>query len=259
MDNVKFDQSVDEEKSSTFNIEAEQALLGLLLVNNEVLGEIETVIGEDHFYDGLNRKIFSHIASRTKKGLVVSPITLKPYLDSDEDFKNIDVPSLLTELSAMAISAYAAKDYANALFDLAVRRKLIDIGSEIIVDARKITEDTVPTQLIIKAEQSLYDVASTGTQSKTFEPLVKAATEAIELANRAFESDIQGVSGIPSGFVDIDKKLGGLQNSDLIILAGRPSMGKTALATNIAYNASIANYKKYGKASKTNPEQSLYD
>jgi replicative DNA helicase len=207
MDNVKFDQSVDEEKSSTFNIEAEQALLGLLLVNNEVLGEIETVIGEDHFYDGLNRKIFSHIASRTKKGLVVSPITLKPYLDSDEDFKNIDVPSLLTELSAMAISAYAAKDYANALFDLAVRRKLVDIGNEIIVDARKITEDTGPTQLIIKAEQSLYDVASTGTQSKTFEPLVKAATEAIELANRAFESDIQGVSGIPSGFIDIDKKI----------------------------------------------------
>ena len=149
----------------------------------------------------------------------------------------------------MAISAYAAKDYANALFDLAVRRKLVDIGNEIIVDARKITEDTGPTQLIIKAEQSLYDVASTGTQSKTFEPLVKAATEAIELANRAFESDIQGVSGIPSGFIDIDKKLGGLQNSDLIILAGRPSMGKTALATNIAYNASIANYKKYGTAS----------
>ena len=184
-----------------------------------------------------------------KKGLVVSPITLKPYLDSDEDFKSIDVSSLLTELSAMAISAYAAKDYANALFELAVRRKLVEIGNEIIVDARKITEDTGPTQLIIKAEQSLYDVASTGTQSKTFEPLVKAATEAIELANRAFESDIQGVSGIPSGFIDIDKKLGGLQNSDLIILAGRPSMGKTALATNIAYNASIANYKKYGKAS----------
>ena len=92
-------------------------------------------------------------------------------------------------------------------------------------------------------------MASNGTQSKSFEPLVKAATEAIELANRAFDSDIQGVSGIPSGFIDIDKKLGGLQKSDLIILAGRPSMGKTALATNIAYNASIANYKKYGKAS----------
>ena len=249
MDNVKFDQSAEVEKSSTFNLEAEQALIGLLLVNNEVLGEIESIIAEDHFYDGLNRKIFSHIASRTKKGLIVSPITLKPYLDSDEAFKGIDVPSLLTELSAMAISAYAAKDYANALFDLAIRRKLIDIGNEIIFDARKITEDTVPAQLITRAEQSLYDVASNGTQSKSFEPLVKAATEAIELANRAFDSDIQGVSGIPSGFIDIDKKLGGLQNSDLIILAGRPSMGKTALATNIAYNASIANYKKYGKAS----------
>tara|TARA_Y100001933_G_scaffold41871_1_gene38882 strand:+ start:657 stop:2105 length:1449 start_codon:yes stop_codon:yes gene_type:complete len=249
MDNVKFDQTAEVEKPSTFNLEAEQALLGLLLVNNEVLGEIESIISEDHFYDGLNRKIFSHIASRTKKGLIVSPITLKPYLDSDEAFKEIDVPSLLTELSAMAISAYAAKDYATALFDLAIRRKLIDIGNEIIIDARKITEDTIPAQLITRAEQSLYDVASNGTQSKSFEPLVKAATEAIELANRAFDSDIQGVSGIPSGFIDIDKKLGGLQNSDLIILAGRPSMGKTALATNIAYNASIANYKKYGKAS----------
>ncbi len=249
MDNVKFDQTVDEEKSSTFNLEAEQALIGLLLVNNEILGEIESIIGEDHFYDVINRKIFGHIASRTKKGLLVSPITLKPYLDSDEAFKDIDVPSLLTELSAMAISAYAAKDYATALFDLAVRRKLVDVGSEIILDARKVAEDTAPAKLISKAEQSLYNVASTGTQSRSFAPLVKAATEAIELANRAFASDIQGVSGIPCGFIDIDKKLGGLQNSDLIILAGRPSMGKTALATNIAYNASIANYKKYGKAS----------
>ena len=95
------------------------------------MGEIESIIAEDHFYDGLNRRIFSHIASRTKKGLIVSPITLKPYLDSDEAFKDIDVPSLLTELSAMAISAYAAKDYATALFDLAIRRQLIDIGNEI--------------------------------------------------------------------------------------------------------------------------------
>ena len=201
MDNVKFDQTADVDKSSTFNIEAEQALIGLLLVNNEVLGEIESIIGEDHFYDKVNRKIFTHIASRTKKGLIVSPITLKPYLDSDEDFQDIDVPSLLTELSAMAISAYAAKDYANALYDLAVRRKLVDIGNEIILDAKKITEETVPAQLITKAEQSLYDVASNGTQSKSFEPLVKAATEAIELANRAFDSDIRGVSGIPSGSV----------------------------------------------------------
>ena len=104
MDNVKFDQTVDVEKSSTFNLEAEQALIGLLLVNNEVLGEIESIIDEDHFYDAINRKIFGHIASRTKKGLLVSPITLKPYLVSDEAFKDIDVPSLLTELSAMAIS-----------------------------------------------------------------------------------------------------------------------------------------------------------
>ena len=99
MDNVKLDQTSDVDKSSTFNIEAEQALIGLLLVNSEILGEIETIIDEDHFYDGLNRRIFSHIASRTKKGLIVSPITLKPYLDSDEAFKDIDVPSLLTELS----------------------------------------------------------------------------------------------------------------------------------------------------------------
>ena len=109
MDNVKFDQTADTDKSSTFNLEAEQALLGLLLVNNEVLGEIESIIDEDHFYDGINKKIFTHIASRTKKGLIVSPITLKPYLDSDEDFKDIDVPSLLTELSAMALAPMQQK------------------------------------------------------------------------------------------------------------------------------------------------------
>ena len=149
----------------------EQALIGLLLVNNEVLGEIESIIDEDHFYDAINRKIFGHIASRTKKGLLVSPITLKPYLVSDEAFKDIDVP-LLTELSAMAISA-RARDYATAL-DLAVRRKLVDVGSEIILDARKVNEDTEPTQLISKAEQSLY--RDQLNQVESFEPLVKVTT-----------------------------------------------------------------------------------
>ena len=248
MDNVTLNQTTVEGDSSTFNVEAEQALIGLLLVNNDILGEIESIVKEEHFYDAINRKIFGHIVSRTQKGLIVSPITLKPYLDSDEDFIDIDVPSLLTELTAMAISAFAARDYASSIFELAVRRNLVEIGNQLIVDAKKISEDTVPERLITKAEQSLYNVASTGTQSRNFEPIVKAATEAIELANRAFESDIQGVSGIPSGFIDIDKKLGGLQNSDLIILAGRPSMGKTALATNIAFNASISNLKKYGTA-----------
>ena len=176
MDNVKFDQTVDVEKSSTFNLEAEQALIGLLLVNNEVLGEIESIIDEDHFYDAINRKIFGHIASRTKKGLLVSPITLKPYLVSDEAFKDTDVPSLLTELSAMAISAYAARDYAKALFDLAVRRKLVDVGSEIIIDARKVNEDTAPAELITKAEQSLYNVASTGTKSVSYTHLTLPTT-----------------------------------------------------------------------------------
>ena len=168
MDNVKLDQTADVDKSSTFNLEAEQALIGLLLVNSDVLGEIESIIDEDHFYDGINKKIFTHIASRTKKGLIVSPITLKPYLDSDEDFHDIDVPSLLTELSAMAISAYAAKDYANALYDLAVRRKLVDIGNEIILDAKKITDETVPAQLITKAEQSLYNVSCSRPLGSTF-------------------------------------------------------------------------------------------
>ena len=232
--------------ASTFNIEAEQSLIGLLLINNEILAEIESLITEEHFFDSFHKKIFSLIASKARKGLVASPVTLKPYLDSDEDFKDIDSATLLTELSARAINAFAAKDYARSIFDLAVRRKLIEIGHEVISKARVVSENNTPEKLIVEAEQSLYDVASKGSNNRTFEPLVKAATEAIDIANKAFESDIQGISGIPTGFIDIDKKLGGLQNSDLIVLAGRPSMGKTALATNIAFNAAVNNNKKHG-------------
>ena len=246
MENITNIDREHETTGATFNIEAEQSLIGLLLINNEILGEIETLVSEEHFFDGFHKKIFSLIASKARRGLTASPITLKPYLDSDEDFKEIDTASLLTELSARAISAFAAKDYANSIFELALRRSLIDIGQNIIIKARKVSEDNAPDKLIVEAEQSLYEVASKGTSNRTFEPLVKAATEAIDIANKAFESDIQGISGIPTGFIDIDKKLGGLQNSDLIILAGRPSMGKTSLATNIAFNAAINNKKKHG-------------
>tara|TARA_X000001036_G_scaffold368011_1_gene353493 strand:- start:1056 stop:2507 length:1452 start_codon:yes stop_codon:yes gene_type:complete len=232
--------------ASTFNIEAEQSLIGLLLINNEILTEIESLVSEEHFFDSFHKKIFSLIASKARKGLTASPVTLKPYLESDEDFKDVDAATLLTELSARAINAFAAKDYARSIFDLAVRRKLIEIGHDVISKARVVSENNTPEKLIVEAEQSLYDVASKGSNNRTFEPLVKAATEAIDIANKAFESDIQGISGIPTGFIDIDKKLGGLQNSDLIILAGRPSMGKTALATNIAFNAAVNNKKKHG-------------
>ncbi len=235
-----------ESGTSTFNIEAEQSLIGLLLINNEILTEIEQLVSEEHFFDNFHKKIFSLIASKARKGLTASPVTLKPYLDSDEDFKDIDTATLLTELSARAINAFAAKDYARSIFDLAVRRKLIEIGHEVISKARIVSEANTPDALIVEAEQSLYDIASKGSNNRTFEPLVKAATEAIDIANKAFESEIQGISGIPTGFIDIDKKLGGLQNSDLIILAGRPSMGKTALATNIAFNAAVNNKKKHG-------------
>ncbi len=224
------------------SIEAEQQLLGAILTNNDIFDRIANIIGPDHFYDPVHARIFDVAASRIAKNALASPVTLKTFLDDDEGLKELGGPAYLVRLAGAAISAFAAKDYAQMIYDLAIRRKLIEVGETIADKAKKVDISSEPAAQIVEAEQELYALAEQGTTESGFQSFLRAVTDAVNVANAAYQRD-GGLAGVSTGLTDMDKKLGGLHKSDLLILAGRPSMGKTSLATNIAFNIAKA-YKK---------------
>jgi len=221
------------------NIEAEQALLGALLVNNEVYDRIASLVSEQHFYDPVHARIFEIAAARIQKNALASPVTLKAFMEDDEGLAELGGPAYLTRLAAAAISVFAAKDYAQLVYDLSVRRALMEIGDEISVKAANVTTDSEPRDQIVDAEQRLYQIGEQGQVESGFQSFLRAVTDAVNVANAAYQRD-GGLAGVSTGLTDMDKKLGGLHPSDLLILAGRPSMGKTSLATNIAFNIAKA-------------------
>ena len=217
------------------NIEAEQALLGALLLNNEIYDRIAAIIEPRHFYDPVHGRIFATAARRIAKNALASPVTLKPFLADDEGLAELGGVDYLARLAGAAISIVAARDYAQAIRDLAMRRDLIRIGDEIQARATDFGDDKEPVEQITEAEQALYSLAEKGKYEGGFVSFRQAAKDATDMINRAFQRG-GGLAGISSGLHELDYKLGGLRKSDLLILAGRPSMGKTALATNIAFN-----------------------
>jgi replicative DNA helicase len=217
------------------NIEAEQALLGALLVNNDVYDRISGLISEVHFFDPVHGRIFEVAARRIQKNALATPVTLKPFFEEDQGLAELGGPSYLARLAGAAISVFAAKDYARLLYDLAIRRDLIAIGHEIVGKAARVDVESEPKEQIVEAEQALYRLGEQGRVDKGFQSFLQAVTQAVEVANAAYQREGK-LAGIATGLADLDKKLGGLHSSDLLILAGRPSMGKTALATNIAFN-----------------------
>jgi replicative DNA helicase len=221
------------------NIEAEQQLLGAILTNNDVYDRISSLVKPEHFFDPVHQRIFERAAARIQKNAIVSPVTLKPFFEDDEGLKELGGPSYLVRLAGAAISAYAARDYAQMIYDLAVRRELIALGRDIAAKAGKVEVDSEPKEQIIEAEQRLYKLGEQGVAERGFQSFLKAVTQAVDMANAAYQRD-GGLAGISTGLIDLDKKLGGLHPSDLLILAGRPSMGKTSLATNIAFNIAKA-------------------
>jgi replicative DNA helicase len=221
------------------NIEAEQQLLGAILTNNDVYDRIAALVKPDHFYDPVHQRIFEIAAARIQKNALASPVTLKAFLDDDAGLKELGGPAYLVRLAGAAISAYAARDYAQMIYDLAVRRELIGLGRDITARAAKVEVDSEPRDQIIEAEQRLYKLGEQGHAERGFQSFLKAVTDAVNMANAAYQRD-GGLAGISTGLIDMDKKLGGLHPSDLLILAGRPSMGKTSLATNIAFNIAKA-------------------
>ena len=224
------------------NIEAEQQLLGAILVNNDVYDRISTLVKPAHFFDPVHQRIFEIAAARILKNALASPVTIKAFMEDDEGLKELGGPAYLARLAAAAISAYAARDYAQMIYELAVRRDLIRLGQDISARASQMDVASEPKEQIIEAEQRLYKLAEQGVAERGFQSFLKAVTEAVNIANAAYQRD-GGLAGISTGLIDLDKKLGGLHPSDLIILAGRPSMGKTSLATNIAFNIAKA-YKR---------------
>ena len=224
------------------SIEAEQQLLGAILTNNDVYDRIAQIIGAKHFYDPVHARIFEVAAARIAKNALASPVTLKTFLEDDEGLRELGGPAYLARLAGAAISAFAVRDYAQMIYDLSVRRELIRLGRDIAAKAGKVDVASEPREQIVEAEQELYRLAEQGTSSSGFQSFLRAVTDAVQMANAAYQRD-GGLAGVSTGLIDMDKKLGGLHKSDLLILAGRPSMGKTSLATNIAFNIAKA-YRK---------------
>jgi replicative DNA helicase len=224
------------------NIEAEQQLLGAILTNNDIYDRISAIIRAEHFYDPVHQRIFEIAAARIQKNALASPVTLKAFLEDDLGLRELGGPAYLARLAGAAISTFAARDYAQMIYDLAVRRELMALGRDIASKAAKVDVDSEPREQIVEAEQRLYKLGEQGTVERGFQSFLKAVTDAVNMANAAYQRG-GGMAGISTGLVDLDKKLGGLHPSDLLILAGRPSMGKTSLATNIAFNIAKA-YKR---------------
>ena len=221
------------------NIEAEQQLLGAILINNDTYDRVASVVKAAHFFDPVHQRIFEIAAARIQKNALASPVTLKAFLEDDTGLKELGGPAYLVRLAGAAISAYAARDYAQMIYDFAVRRELIQLGRDISAQAAKVVIDSEPKDQILEAEQRLYQLGEQGVTERGFQSFLRAATDAVNIANAAYQRDGK-LAGIATGLIDLDSKLGGLHPSDLLILAGRPSMGKTSLATNIAFNVAKA-------------------
>src|SRR6056300_1407895 len=216
------------------NIEAEQAVIGSILVQNETFDEINTIVSSVNFYDPMHQSIFSAIESLIYKGMLANPITLKNYFENEKD--ELNVPEYLVKVTKFSTPPRQAIEYSRIIYDMFVRRELIKI-SENTIDAAKLNALDVNGQNIIEnSERLLFDLAEKGSFNSSLIKFDEAMKQTIEMASAAYQNDA-GIVGVPTGLSDLDEKLGGLHNSDLIIIAGRPSMGKTALATNIAYYA----------------------
>jgi len=217
------------------NVPAEQALLGILLMHNTSFERVSEFLLADHFAEAVHGRIYATIQKMLERGNVATPITLKALFDNDEGLKPYGGSAYLADLADAVLSTANAGDYGQTIYDCFLRRQLIGLGEGII--QRSITpslEEDAKTQVEI-AEKHLYELITNGKLDTSFQTFTPALTKAISLAEAAYRRD-GGISGIASGFTDLDRMLGGLQNSDLLILAGRPSMGKTSLATNIAFH-----------------------
>jgi replicative DNA helicase len=226
-------------RSAPHNIEAEQALLGAVLVNNEAFYRVSDFLNPEHFFEPIHQKIFQLARDLIRAGKVATPVTLKTFIGADIDIGGMTVSQYLARLAAEATTIINAEDYGHTIYDLSIRRALIIVGEDMVNVAFDAPVDFSPRNQIEDAERRLYELAETGRYDGGFQRFAQALTTAVDMAARAYQRDGK-LSGIATGLDDLDRMMGGLQQSDLIIIAGRPGMGKTALATNIGYNVARA-------------------
>jgi replicative DNA helicase len=227
------------------NAEAEQELLGAILTNNKAYEKVGEFLKPEHFYDPVHSRIFETIHALVQRGEIADPVTLKAYFENDPALESVGGAGYLGELAGSVISVVNAEHYGRIIHDLYLRRQLIDMGEDMVNEAYSHNLEGAALDQIEGAEKKLFDLATTGDIQGGFQPFSQSLRVAIDMAEEAFKRDSQ-VTGVTTGLIDLDRKLGGLHPSDLLILAGRPSMGKTALATNIAFAAAKAHMRTNG-------------
>ena len=230
------DAPASEAPSLPHNVEAEAALLGALMIDNRLAEDIQLKLRPDHFFEPLHARIYEQILKLIDRNMIASPVTLRPLFDADEEMKELGGPSYLAQLTGSGAAIIGARDFAGQIYELALLRALLGVGREMVEQALDTSEDVDPTGQIEAAESALYRVAEEGGGEGTVKSFAEATRAAVMMAEKALNTG-GGLSGITTGLETVNAKTGGLHHSDLVVLAGRPGMGKTALATNFAFNA----------------------
>ena len=226
-----------EQKQMPCNIEAEQALIGSVLVSNEIYDDISSIVDSSKFYDPIHVKIFETIETLISKGFLANPITLKNHFENNAGLKELGGQEYLIKITKYSTtSVKQAIDYANIIYETYLRRELIKISESVLNEASNSEVTSSGKEIIQNTEKFLFDLAERGNFNRSFMKFSQALKQTIEMAKNAFQNE-EGIVGVPTGLSDLDSKLGGMHKQDLVIIAGRPSMGKTALATNIAFHA----------------------
>ena len=204
------------------NIEAEQAVLGSLLVSNEIYDEISPYLNSNNFFDPMHQKIFASIEKLIFSGMLANPITLKNYFENDKD--ELNIPDYLIKVTKFSSSSTQAIEYSKLIYDLFVKRELIKISENLSFNAKSNDLEKDGQDLIEDTEKTLFDLAEKGNFNSTLIKFDEAMKQTIEMASNAYKNE-EGIVGVPTGLSDLDNRLGGLHKSDLVIIAGRPSMG----------------------------------
>ena len=230
------------------NIEAEQAVIGSILVSNDIFDDVSIIIDNKKFYDPVHQKIFAAIENLISKGMLANPITLKNYFENDNSLAELEGHEYLVKLTKFSTTIRQAIEYSKIVYDMHIRRELIKISETMTENASNKILDLPGNKIIEDSERLLFDLAEKGSLNTSFIKFDQALNYTIEMASNAYKNE-EGIVGVPTGLTDLDDRLGGMHNSDLLIIAGRPSMGKTALATNIAFHAAKKLQEKGKKSS----------
>ncbi|MES2337476.1 MAG: replicative DNA helicase [Pseudomonadota bacterium] len=218
------------------NIEAEAALLGAMMIDNRLADDILDRIEPEHFFEPLHGRIFGAIRSLRQNDMLATPVTLRPMFEGDEGMRELGGPGYLAQLTGSGAGLIGAKQFAQQIYDLAMLRTLVSVGRTLVDRAMDTSEEVNPRAQIEQAEEELFQVAADGGSENAVKTFAQATTAAVKMAEKALNAG-GGLSGVTTGLDTVNAKIGGLHHSDLLILAGRPGMGKTSLATNFAFNA----------------------